>query len=100
MLVTSLDPKSWPASRVLDLYRRRWQAELAFKRLKSLLDLEQLRAFDAALVNAWIHAVLLVALLIELERPSTYTEAPVSPRSARGHELFPCGASSPSSLAA
>lgn len=101
MLVTSLDPKDWPASRVLDLYRRRWQVELAFKRLKSLLDLEQLRAFDAALVSAWIHAVLLVALLIELERPSTHAEAPDSPRSACDNdELSPFGASSPSSLAA
>jgi hypothetical protein len=101
MLVTSLDSKSWPARRVLDLYRRRWQVELAFKRLKSLLDLEQLRAFDGALVSAWIHAVLLVALLIELERPSTRIEAPDSPRSACDDDaLFPCGGSSPSSLAA
>jgi hypothetical protein len=101
MLVTSLDPDNWPASRVLDLYRRRWQVELAFKRLKSLLDLEQLRAFDAALVSAWIHAVLLVALLIELERPSASTQAPDSPRSDPGlAEPFHSGASSPSSLAA
>jgi hypothetical protein len=101
MLVTSLDAKGWPARRVLDLYRRRWQVELAFKRLKSLLDLERLRAFDGALVSAWIHAVLLVALLIELERPSAQIEAPDSPRSACDDDaLFPCGGSSPSSRAA
>jgi Transposase DDE domain len=101
MLITSLAAAEWPARRVLDLYRRRWQVELAFKRLKSLLDLERLRVFDATLVSAWIHAVLLVALLIELERPSASTEAPDSPGSAYGHdEPFHCGASSPSSLAA
>lgn len=100
MLITSLAGEDWPAARVLDLYRRRWQAELAFKRLKSLLDLETLRAFDSALVSAWVHAVLLVALLIDLERPSARTEAPDSPRSARDGDASRCGASSPSSLAA
>lgn len=81
MLVTSLTAQAWPAQRVLDLYRRRWQVELAFKRLKSLLDLERLRAFDPDLVTAWIHAVLLIALLIDLERPSDCREAPDSPPS-------------------
>jgi len=100
MLVTSLPPRDWPASRVLELYRLRWQAELAFKRLKSLLDLEKLRAFDDDLVSAWIHAVLLVALIIELERPSVHSEWPDSPRSENGDEASRCGASSPSSLAA
>jgi hypothetical protein len=71
MFVTSLDARAWPAERILALSRRRWQAELAFKRLKSLLDLGALRAFDSELVSAWIHAVLLIALLIDLERPST-----------------------------
>lgn len=100
MLITSLDAEHWPPRRVLDLYRRRWQVELAFKRLKSLLDLERLRAFDPDLVNAWIHAVLIVALLIDLQRPSGETGAPDSPRSATGRASSPCGATSPSSLAA
>lgn len=100
MLITSLRADDWSPQRVLDLYRRRWQAELAFKRLKSLLDLESLRAFDSELVSAWIHAVLLVALLIDLERPSANTEAPDSPRSAPDDAPSRFGASSPSSLAA
>ena len=49
MLITSLPADDWPAERVLALYRRRRQAELAFKRLKSLLDLEALRA----LTESW-----------------------------------------------
>ena len=100
LLITSLPAADWPATRVLELYRRRWQVELAYKRLKSLLDLEQLRAYDPDLVNAWIHAVLLFALLIDLERPSAKTERPDSPRSEQAtpgpsHGPYPCGATSP-----
>jgi IS4 transposase len=43
MLITSLPREAWPAERVLTFYRRRWQVELAFKRLKSLIGLEDLR---------------------------------------------------------
>jgi Transposase DDE domain len=43
MLVTSLPRESWPALRLLELYRRRWQVELAFKRLKSLIGLVSVR---------------------------------------------------------
>jgi IS4 transposase len=100
MLITSLPAGDWPAERILALYRRRWQAELAFKRLKSLLGLEALRAFDSDLVSAWIHAVLIVAILIDLERPSVNSEAPDSPRSAPDDALSRFGASSPLSLAA
>lgn len=34
MLITSLPAKDGPATKILELYRRRWQVELAFKRLK------------------------------------------------------------------
>ena len=80
MLVTSLPRKDWSCQDILALYRQRWQVELAFKRLKSLLDLERLRAFDADLTFAWVNAVLLVALVLEIERPPAYkTGAPDSP---------------------
>ncbi len=78
MLVTSLPAEGWSHQQILALYRRRWQVELAFKRLKSLFDLEQLRAFDPDLVQAWIHATLIIALLIDLHRPSAQREAPDS----------------------
>jgi len=61
---TSL-PASVPAAAVLELYRARWQVELAFKRLKSLLGLSRLKKHDPAAARAWIAAKLLVALLIE-----------------------------------
>ena len=64
MLVTSL-PAAVPASEVLEAYRLRWQVELAFKRLKSLLGLDRLPAKSAALARSWLFAHLIMALLIE-----------------------------------
>jgi hypothetical protein len=40
VLATSLSPNDHPGADVLALYRLRWQIELAFKRLKSLLRLD------------------------------------------------------------
>ncbi len=65
MLLTSLDADSLCADRVLDLYRLRWQIELAFKRLKSLAGLEDLQAKDPRLVRSCLYAKLIVALLSE-----------------------------------
>lgn len=53
------------AEQVADCYRLRWQIELAFKRLKSLLHLDALRAKEPELAKAWIFANLLVAFLID-----------------------------------
>src|SRR5918998_1282287 len=64
MLVTSL-PAAVPASEVLEAYRLRWQVELAFKRLKSLLGLDRLPDKSAALARSWLFAHLILALLIE-----------------------------------
>ena len=43
----------------------RWQIELAFKRMKSIMGLGHLPKFSEASARAWIHGKLLVALLIE-----------------------------------
>ncbi len=80
MLITSLPREAWPPKRVLTLYRRRWQVELAFKRLKSAIGLADLQVRDSELVGVWIHTILLAALLIDNERPSLHRERPVSPR--------------------
>ena len=50
---------------VLELYRARWQVELCFKRLKSLLQLGHLPKKTDASARAWIEGKLLTALLIE-----------------------------------
>jgi hypothetical protein len=61
---------SLPASRIravdaLALYRFRWQIELAFKRLKSLLHLDVLLAYDERLAQTTLYAKLLAALLLD-----------------------------------
>jgi hypothetical protein len=79
MLVTSLPADHWPAERVLAAYRLRWQVELAFKRLKSIVGLEDLKAKDPDLARCWIHTALLAGLLIDLDRPASPSETPDSP---------------------
>ena len=53
------------SAQVLAAYRGRWQIELAFKRLKSLLALGHLRKKDPEGARAWIHGKLVVAFLID-----------------------------------
>jgi hypothetical protein len=53
------------SAQVLEIYRVRWQIELAFKRMKSILGLGHLPHLSEASARAWIHGKLLVALLIE-----------------------------------
>ena len=65
ILITSLETAAFPADTLATLYRVRWQIELAFKRLKSILHLDRLPAKDPKLAKAWITAHLLLALLID-----------------------------------
>jgi hypothetical protein len=82
LLLTSLDPDEYPAERVGALYRLRWQVELAFKRLKSLLHLDALRAKDPELARVWIFTNLLAAFMIDdmvqhmLDYPPEPTDQP------------------------
>jgi hypothetical protein len=62
---TSVPKDILSAVEVLEYYRLRWQIELAFKRMKSILDLGHLPKESAASCRAWIHGKLFVALLIE-----------------------------------
>jgi IS4 transposase len=61
---TSL-PETFSASAVLELYRLRWQVEVAFKRMKSILGLGHLPKKDPASARAWLHGKLFVSLLVE-----------------------------------
>jgi hypothetical protein len=63
VLVTTLD--CLDTQEVLALYRHRWQVELAFKRMKSLLGLSHLRKKNPEGAKAWLQGKLLVACLIE-----------------------------------
>lgn len=64
-LWTSVAVGALPAEAALELYRLRWQIELAFKRSKSLLGLGQLPKRNASSWRAWLYGKLLVALLVE-----------------------------------
>jgi hypothetical protein len=61
--VTTLSELS--AAAIMEFYRQRWQVELAFKRLKSLLHLGHLKKYDKDGARAWLQGKLLVACLIE-----------------------------------
>lgn len=78
VLLTSLAPDHWPPERLASTYRLRWQIELAFKRMKSLIGLEDLRAKDPDLARLWINTALLAALLAEDDLPALDPEAPDS----------------------
>lgn len=76
-LLTDLSQEELPSFKVRDLYRKRWQVELYFKRLKSLLDIDELPTRDGPSARAWIWAKLVLSSLAVL----------------MSHERFsPCGA--------
>jgi hypothetical protein len=64
LLATSL-PESITARQVLELYRARWQIELAFKRLKSIMGLGHLPKAEEDSAKAWLQGKLFVAFLAQ-----------------------------------
>jgi Transposase DDE domain len=65
MVFTTLPATLLSTAGVLELYRYRWQIELAFKWLKQLLKLGRLPHKTPEIARAWILAKLVVALLLE-----------------------------------
>ena len=65
ILVTSLPVKQYSTDDVLALYRLRWRIELAFKRLKSLIELKKPPGIDERSAKPWVLAHLLMILLLE-----------------------------------
>jgi hypothetical protein len=64
-VLTDLPAERLSAADALELYRLRWQIEIAFKRLKSLLHLDHLRAKNEKLAATYLYAKLLGALIID-----------------------------------
>ncbi len=64
-VVTNFEEHAFSAKEVLDLYRIRWQIELAFKRLKSLAQLGHVPKKSATSTRAWLYAKLVIALLVD-----------------------------------
>jgi len=65
-LLTTLPADAASDDVVLEFYRIRWQIELFFKRCKSLLRIDELRADDPQLARAYCTAKLVEVALIEL----------------------------------
>jgi hypothetical protein len=65
MLFTTLSEALIASADVLELYRFRWQIELAFKRMKQLLRFGRLPHKDPVAAKSWILAKLVIALLLE-----------------------------------
>lgn len=65
LLVTSLPEEDFDIEIIMSLYRLRWQIELAFKRLKSIIQMNRLPAKDPDLARTWLATHLIAALLIE-----------------------------------
>ena len=64
MLATSL-PADIPASEICAVYRLRWQIELAFKRLKSLIRIDRIPTQTEAGGLSWLYPHLILALLTD-----------------------------------
>jgi IS4 transposase len=65
ILATSLPKAGYTAKDVLTVYRLRWQIELAFKRLKSLLHIDKLPTRTELTSRSWLYAHLILALLCD-----------------------------------
>lgn len=65
IVLTNVSIEELTTKEVLEYYRARWQIELAFKRLKTLLELGQLPKKKEASSISWMQGKILCALLIE-----------------------------------
>ena len=66
VLVTSILDNNISAKDILELYRLRWQVELYFKRLKSLMGFGDIPNKTEAHIKIWLNAKLAVAIMLEI----------------------------------
>ena len=65
LLFTTLPEADATAAQVLETYRLRWQVELVFKRLKSIVQFGHVPKHDDQSCRAWLYGKLLIALLTQ-----------------------------------
>jgi len=65
ILLTNLEADKLSCHQALEIYRLRWQIENTFKRFKSLLNLDHLAAREPRMVQTYVLAKILGALLVE-----------------------------------
>jgi hypothetical protein len=67
VVVTSIKKTEVSAALILEAYRIRWQVELYFKRLKSLLSFGDIPTKTIENTETWLHGKLVAAILLEIE---------------------------------
>src|ERR1019366_8157975 len=82
-IITTLTPTEASAVQLLELYRLRWQIEMLFKRLKSLLHLDTLPSRQGPTARSWMLTRLLAAAL------SQKLVQPAGPLSPYGYQIEP-----------
>jgi hypothetical protein len=87
LLLTSLPADQFSPATVANLYRLRWQIELAFKRYKSLAGLDELAAKTPELARSWIFAKLILALLAERIAGLSPESPPYGPRTTAANAV-------------
>lgn len=65
LVFSTYPPAEFSTEELLEWYRIRWQVELAFKRLKTLLDMGHVPKYDPSSSRAWLYGKLFLALLTE-----------------------------------
>ena len=85
IVATSLGKKV-SAGQVMELYRARWQIELAFKRLKSIFGYNEMPARRPENIRAWFYGKLLLAALCE----TLVNTGRFSPRGTAGKRSRAC----------
>jgi len=64
VVITAL-PETFSADEIVSLYRLRWQIEIYFKRLKSIIDFGNVPLKREDSIMAWLNGKLLISFLIE-----------------------------------
>ncbi|WP_420351499.1 transposase [Paenirhodobacter sp.] len=88
MVLTSIPATDMTAQAILDLYRLRWQIEIAFKRLKSGLGIHKLPAKDPQLARTWLTAHLILALMIDEAVNDVLDSSPCGDSTPESHRNF------------
>lgn len=65
VLVTTLPNCKYSGKRIFEIYRYRWQIEIAFKRLKSQTDFSSLRAKNKDLIQVHLLSNLILSIIAE-----------------------------------
>lgn len=66
IVFTTLSRHYFSGKELLDMYRYRWQIELVFKRLKSIIGIGHIPKSNPESCKAWLYGKMILALLTEL----------------------------------